>query len=155
MSEESEKLEKSKAFHKRWSWIIGVALVLSIGGTIYDLYLTHKENKEKELQLNKKNSELDNERAEKNSCVSLKDSLFRENTKLSIYKTLTQAMVYRDDITKQLKYKVGEMVYIKSDSARVVIEDIVIGGSKYNFYVKYKVKYKDNTSHELVPELIY
>jgi len=150
-----EVSEKSNAFHKKWSIIIGVALVLSIGGTIYDLYLTHQENKEKELQLNQKNSELDNERAEKNSCVSLKDSLFRENARLSIYKTLTQAMVYRDDITKQLSHKVGDIVIVKNDSSRVTIEDIVIGGSKYNFYVKYKVKYKDNTSQELIPELIY
>jgi hypothetical protein len=87
--------------------------------------------------------------------ILYKYSLFRENEKLSMYKTLTQAMSYRDDITKQLYHKIGDVVIVKNDSARVVIEDVIIGGSKYNFYVKYKVKYKDNTYQELIPELIY
>jgi len=132
---------------------IGFALICILAGI--NAYINFRQTFDAAQERIEMQKQLNKELLEKTSCVSTKDSLFRENTKLSIYKTLTQAMVYRDDITKQLKYKVGEMVYIKSDSARVVIEDIVIGGSKYNFYVKYKVKYKDNTSQELVPELIY
>jgi len=44
---------------------------------------------------------------------------------------------------------------MKNDSAKVVIEDVLIGGGKYNYYIKYRVLLKDNTSRETVPELIY
>ena len=64
-------------------------------------------------------------------------------------------MLHRDEAINQLKHKVGELVYMKNDSSKVVIEDVLIGGSKYNYYVKYKVLYKDNTTREIVPELIY
>lgn len=48
-----------------------------------------------------------------------------------------------------------EIVMMKNDSAKVVIEDVLIGGGKYNYYIKYRVLLKDNTSRETVPELIY
>jgi hypothetical protein len=64
-------------------------------------------------------------------------------------------MVHRDEVTSQLKHKVGELVYMKNDSSKVVIEDVLIGGGKYNYYVKYKVLYKDQSTKEVTPELIY
>jgi hypothetical protein len=64
-------------------------------------------------------------------------------------------MVHRDEATSLLKYKVGDFVYMKRDSSRVVISDIVIGGAKYEYYVRYKVLYKDKTTEEVAPELIY
>jgi hypothetical protein len=64
-------------------------------------------------------------------------------------------MIHRDEAINQLKHKVGDIVYLKNDSSRVVIEDVLIGGGKYNYYVKYRVLLKDNTTREMVPELIY
>lgn len=83
------------------------------------------------------------------------DSLNKANSALSRYKALTQAMIHRDEATSQLKHKIGDMVYLKNDSSKVVIEDVLIGGGKYNYYVKYRVLLKDNTTREIVPELIY
>jgi len=99
--------------------------------------------------------ELDGEKFKNAFCSQKVDSLTRVNADLSKYKALSQAMLHRDEATNQLKHKVGEMVYLKSDSARVVIEDVLIGGGKYNYYVKYRVLLKDNTTRELIPELIY
>ena len=127
-----------------------VVIILSTG-----ICFTVQDTKIKDLQLTKTRAELDQERADKNSCVYIRDSLDAAVKELSIYKTLSQAMVHRDQATKQLLHKVGEMVYMKNDSSRVVIEDIVIGGSKYNYYIKYKVLYKDNISKEVIPELVY
>jgi len=82
------------------------------------------------------------------------DSLNNANLELSKYKALTQAMIHRDEATSQLKHKIGDIVYLKSDSSKAVIEDVLIGGGKYNYYVKFRVLLKDNTTKEIVPELI-
>lgn len=44
---------------------------------------------------------------------------------------------------------------MKNDSARVIVEDVLIGGGKYDYYVKFRVLFKDNTTKEVKPELIY
>jgi hypothetical protein len=102
-----------------------------------------------------KNVQLLNEQKLNSTCSYKRDSLVQIVNELSIYRSLTQAMVNRDEATSPLKYKVGNMVYLKRDSAKVVISDIIIGGSKYEYYVKYKVLHKDNVSEEVIPELIY
>lgn len=142
--------DKDKSAFYLW---LGFALVCVFAGI--NAYVNFRQSFDAAQERIEMQKQLTQELLEKNSCISTKDSLFRINAKLSIYKTLTEAMVYRDDITKQLPHHIGENVIVKNDSARVTIEDIVIGGSKYNFYVKYKVKYKDNTTQELIPELIY
>ena len=89
------------------------------------------------------------------TCSYKRDSLIKEVNKLSIYKALTKAMVFRDEATILLNYKVGDIVYTKLDSSRVIIEDIIIGGSKYQYYIKYRILYKDKKTEEVIPELIY
>ena len=64
-------------------------------------------------------------------------------------------MVHRDEATSMLKYKVGDFVYLKRDSAKVVVDDIIVGGAKYEYYVKYRVLHKDNHTEEVKPELVY
>ena len=83
------------------------------------------------------------------------DSLNVIATTLSSYKSLTYAMIYRDSIRKTLKYKIGDIVYLKSDSSKVVIKDILAGGGKFEHYVKYEILRKDNKTELLSPELVY
>ena len=129
-------------------------LVVAIGvWGYYNLMVTAirssvEERSKYEDEINKKS--LDNLTA--NNKI---DSLFKINTELSKYKTLTQAMLHRDEATKQLKYKIGDVVFMKNDSSRVIVEDVLIGGGKYDYYVKYRVLFKDNTTKEVKPELIY
>ncbi len=101
------------------------------------------------------NSKLLSEQNLKSDCRVIRDSLSKLTIDLSKYKTLTFAMVHRDEVAHQLKHSVGEIVCMKNDSSKVVIEDIIIGGGKHNYYVKFKVLCKDNTMKEIVPELIY
>lgn len=121
---------------------VGTAVLVS---SIFEDKKTIKESHARELKEQNLNS----------TCSYKRDSLQREVEQLSIYKSLTKSMVFRDEATKLLPHKVGDIIITKNDSVKGVIEDIIIGGSKYNFYVKYKVLLKDNTIREIVPELIY
>lgn len=106
-------------------------------------------------KLEAKNNLLLQEEADKSTCVYKRDSLLKEVMRLSTYKSLTKAMIHRDEATSLLKYGVGDRVCIKRDSSQGVISDVIIGGSKHQYYVKYKVLHKDNTIEEVIPELIY
>lgn len=142
--------EQQSAKRKRiWSWIIVVLLFIGFQFISY-LLISNKDrdlvNAQKQLLL---------EQQKNSTCVFKRDSLIREVKTLSIYQSLTKAMVHRDQATKLLKYKVGDLVYTKRDSSKVVISDVVIGGSQFEYYIKYRVLYKDNTTEELLPELVY
>lgn len=137
--------------NKKIYWF-GSILLIVVGVIFTLMILTMKDDKKR---LDEALTKLSVEQSVSTTCSTTRDSLIRANKELSKYKTLTQAMVYRDDVTGQLKHKVGDVVRLKNDSAKVVIEDVLIGGGKYNFYVKYRVLLKDNTSREMVPELIY
>jgi len=147
--------ETTKQNYRKTYIIIGIVSILTFSGLLFDLYLTYGDKKDKDVKIDKLTVELNKELLEKTTCVYLRDSLFKANTDLSKFKTLTMAMVHREEATSQLKHKVGDLVYMKNDSAKVVIEDVLIGGGKYNYYIKFKVLYKDNTTKEVVPELIY
>ena len=137
--------------NKRIYWFGGFLLVLI--GVIFTLMMLAMKDDKKRLDIALEKLSL--EQSVSTTCSTTRDSLIRANNELSKYKTLTMAMVHRDEVTNQLKHKVGELVYLKNDSSRVVIEDVLIGGGKYNYYVKYRVLLKDNTTREMVPELIY
>ncbi len=96
-----------------------------------------------------------NESFQVKNLKAAKDSLSHINYYLSRFRALTDAMWYRDSLRIPLKYKVGDKVILKRDSAKVVITDIIIGGSQHDFYIKYRVTGKDKMTEEIVPELIY
>lgn len=132
-------------------WIWGSLILLTIIAWL-SFFLVIQEDKKTLAEINDK---LLIEQNISTNCSSTRDSLRKINLELSQFKTLTMAMVHRTEVTNQLSHKVGELVYMKNDSSKVVIEDVLIGGGKYNYYVKYKVLYKDQTTKEIVPELIY
>lgn len=111
------------------------------------------ENGKKELA--EANSKLLQEQNVSNTCSYKKDSLTNEVNQISNYKTLVKSMAHRDEATALLKYKIGDFVYLKRDSDKVVISDIVIGGARFEYYIRYKVLHKDKIEEEIKPELIY
>ena len=143
-----EEINKTKPNYKRISIIQYVLFFVSVIGLSTDLYFTHTD-------VSETRTILESESSAKRYYISLSDSLKKQNTSLSQYKTLTMAMIQRDVVTNQLKYKVGDIVLMKNDSAKVIINDIIIGGGKYNYYVKFRVLCRDNTEKEIIPELIY
>ena len=148
--ENETEIERQKAHRilMRMFVAFGAILISIIAVFVWLVQDGKKANEEKNVQLL-------NEQKLNSTCSYKRDSLIKIVNELSIYRSLTQAMVNRDEATSPLKYKVGNMVYLKRDSTKVVISDIIIGGSKYEYYVKYKVLHKDNVSEEVIPELIY
>lgn len=137
---------------RKFPWKGVIAIVASVAlvtcGFVYLMITTAEDTAKRDEALRK-------ESVENATCTFKRDSLQREVNALSIYRSLTKAMVHRDEATSLLKYKVGDFVYMKRDSAKVVISDIVIGGSKYEYYVRYRVLHKDKTEEDVIPELIY
>jgi hypothetical protein len=84
-----------------------------------------------------------------------RDSLFFVNNYLNKYRALIDATHVRDSVKLNLKYNVGDIVHIKRDSARAIVIDIIVGGSKHEYYVRYKLQFKDKSIEEVLPELIF
>jgi len=113
------------------------------------LFLLHSETKTN----SKLSSELNLEKDKNTNCNYRADSLLNQVILLSKYKSLSISMSYRDDATKDLRFKVGDVVRYKIDSSRVIITDVLIGGAEYNYYIHYKIASKDK-EFEVIPELV-
>ena len=140
-----------KKLNKSLVWIcvlVGLFVVLVLLGLAWSIIDDKQDLKEV-------NSKLSKEQGFKSACLYQRDSLLEEVRQLSFYKALSKAMIHRDEATVLLPHKVGDFAYMKRDSSRVIISDIISGGSKYQYYIKYKVLHKDNTTEEVLPELIY
>ncbi len=148
---EAHDQKEEKRVKKNIIW--SVIFVFLFATLAYSALIWCIVNDKKDLKA--ANSNLLKEQGLNSTCTFKKDSLSKEVKQLSIYKPLTKAMVHRDEASSLLNYKVGDFVYLKRDSTKVLIEDIIMGGSKYQYYIKYKVLYKDKTTEEVIPELVY
>ena len=133
-------------------WLSSITICVIFG---MFFWFDYQEDKVAHEQHEKTEAALQHELLLNSTCNHHVDSLVYINGELSKFKSLTLAMVHRDDATKELKYGVGDIVYMKSDSSRVVIEDVLIGGGKYNYFIKYRVLYRNETTKEVTPEMIY
>lgn len=149
---ENEKIQEDKKFP--WK-IISVAVFIT--GLIISIfiYLLISISQDDAQRLDKEINERLAIELSNSTCSYQRDSMSTVIEHLSVYEALSLAMVNRDESRKLLRYEPGDIVYLKHDSAKVVIEDIITGGSKFDYYVKYKVLHKDNTLEEVKPELIY
>ncbi|MBC7861954.1 MAG: hypothetical protein IAF38_03215 [Bacteroidia bacterium] len=141
--------EPAQKKSKWYLWVLAFLIIASYGTIMYVFFSDVKKS------LADTNEKLLKEQKDNSRCNYVRDSLFREVKSLSTYKALTKAMIQRDEALGFLKYKIGDFVYLKRDSSHVVVSDVVFGGSKYEYYVKYKVLYKDSKTEEVLPELVY
>lgn len=132
--------------------ILFILVVVAMGYGIFSLN-KKVEEKTKEISDLEKASLTANSRY--NQLMDTKDSLAFINILLSKYRVLTDAMKYRDSVRLGMDYSVGDEVMLKKDSSRAIISDIVIGGSKHEFYIKYKILLNDGQEEIILPELIY
>lgn len=147
--ENNELPEVIKSNNKKSIAIVMLISFLVISWLFSYIIISHQSD-----DLDSKHKMIIKEMTDNSNCIYKRDSLAMEVKRLSIYESLSRAMALRDGATILL-YKVGDIAYSKIDSSKVVISDIIIGGSKYDYYVKYKIIHKDNTIEEVVPELIY
>jgi len=133
--------------------IVVFSLVIIIMG--YIIYSLNKkvEDKNQEITILEKASK--NADIKYTNLMNSKDSLMLIDAFLAKYRTLTVAMTYRDSVRLSMKYKIGDIAHLKRDSSKVVISDIIIGGGKYEYYIKYKVMLKNGQEEEIAQELLY
>ncbi len=134
------------------TWITAISITLIVG---LWAFMDYQKSVDAAAEQKRTNEALQKELLLNSSCNHHVDSLEYINGELSKFKNLTMAMVHREEATKSLKYQVGDIVMLKSDSSRVVIEDLLIGGGKYNYFIKYRVLFKDDSRKEVTPEMIY
>jgi hypothetical protein len=130
-----------------------LAASIWIGVSAYNTQQKIVENKNTEL--GKYKQQLDMMSGKYFSVADSLDSANKLNKLLSRYRTLTDAMYYRDDIRKPLLYERGDIVMLKRDSSRVLVTDVLVGGGKFEYYIKYQVEYKDSHREMIDPELIF
>lgn len=135
--------------------ILIVIFSVVITGMGIAIYLLNKKADQKTEQITAMEKASKNANAKYNKLIHSRDSLMRINAFLAKYLTLTVAMTYRDSVRLSMKYDIGEVVHLKRDSSRAVISDIIVGGGKYEYYIKYKVMFKNGQEEEVVPELLY
>jgi len=140
-----EKVIKPPKKYKVAFWIVLVILIFISGLFVLSFRLIselqHKSSYEQHI---------------KDSVLVDNSSIRGELERYKNHNALYVSMTARDNATKLLKYQVGDVVYCKPDSIPAVITDVIIGGSKYEYYLKYKVK-KDlkSESFEIIPEQLY
>jgi hypothetical protein len=127
-------------------------VIIAMGVTIY---LQNSEVSKKKSQIDAMEKASKNANARYNQLKYTNDSLDLINGFLAKYRVLTEAMTYRDSMKLQLKYNVGDIVYLKRDSSRAVVSDVVMGGGKHEYYIKYKVIFRSGKEEEVVQELLY
>lgn len=120
------------------------------------LFLNYKNES---LELEKKVKNIDSLYNERSLSLKIsnktKDSLNSVLKVIEPYRPLTGAMFFRDSIMNSISFKPGQIVMLKPDSIKVVIEKVIIEGGKYEHSIKFDVIYKDRT-HEIVnPDILF
>lgn len=141
--------QEQKTNKQNWKAALGVFTCICIYAGLVWLIVAIKSD------LREANTKIQEEQKLNSTCSYKRDSLLRENKQYKAHQSLHKAISHRDEATSLLPHKIGDAVYLKRDSVRVVIEDIVIGGAKYEYYVKYRVLHKDKTTEEVKPEMVY
>ena len=80
-----------------------------------------------------------------------RDSFQRNLDYLWQYKPLVQSTKFRDQIGSNFDIKPGDLVRLKTDSSAVLVTDILVGGNKYNYFVKFLVKNNKGSLVEVSP----
>lgn len=139
---------KSKSNFWRNTALVLISIAIVVYGFVYALTSTANSFAEEQKHLNK---ELEYNAA----CTFKRDSLTRELNHVHKYKILTDATLMRDKAAMALPHQSGDIVFLKSDSSKVVITGIVITGNRYTYSVCYSVEYRDGKIKNINPDLIY
>lgn len=149
----NELVDKSKRNKK---WIILLTSIILI--TIFIIYWQNKSIKEDEKgiselkeNINQLNLQIKSIKRKKYEVEINRDSLQRNLDYLWQYKTLVQSTKFRDQISSNFNFEPGDRVRLKTDSSAVIVTDILVGGNRYNYFVKFVVKNKKGEVLEVSP----
>ena len=149
----NELLDKSKR-NKKWIIILSSIILISICIIFWQnksIKEDEKGIKELKESLNQLNFEIKSVKRKKYEVEINRDSLQRNLDYLWQYKPLVQATKFRDQIGSTFDFEPGDLVRLKTDSSAVLITDILVGGNKYNYFVKFLVKNNKGAIVEVSP----
>lgn len=124
-----------------------LVLIVVVGLCLYNINVMKKENEKLIIQYEAVDVAYLNSARSRDSAFSILHG-FKE------YRHLMESMRFRDSVTSDLQHKIGDVVFMKPDSVRAVVQDVHIGGGAHDYYVKYQVRTKD-TVETIIPEMIY
>ena len=135
--------------------ILIIVLSLVFIGLSYTIYRLNENVKDNKLTIDNMQLATKNASARYRQLMKAKDSVMLVNAFLARYRNLTVAMSYRDSVRLSMKYKIGDEVHLKRNSSRAIVSDIITGGGKHEYYIKYQVVFKNGNKEEVVPEMLY
>ena len=149
----SELTEKSK-INKKWIIILTSIILITICIIFWQNKSIEEDEKGiKELKESIKllTIEIKSVKRKKFEVEVNRDSLQRNLDYLWQYKPLVQSTKFRDQIGSNFDFKPGDLVRLKTDSSAVLVTDILVGGNKYNYFVKFLVKNNKGSLVEVSP----
>jgi hypothetical protein len=149
---------KSKQITKKTLLLAGLIIIITF--TLLYFQLKNRSEEEKEYQSTvselKQNVQhlqiqLKSIKKEKTIVSFEKDSLKKNLDYLLEYKPLVMTSYLRDRITANFDFKPGDIVRMKTDSSVVLVTDVVVGGNKYNYFLKFLIKNRKGEMKEVSP----
>jgi uncharacterized protein (DUF3084 family) len=140
--------------NQRWIIILAVSVVITIGV----IYWQNQSLKEDQMGIATLESNIEQLKQEMNTIKNKKreveinrDSLQKNLNYLWQYKTLVQSTKVRDQVGDNFNFQPGDRVRLKADSSVVVITDLMVGGNRYNYFVKFLIKNNKGLQSEVSP----
>lgn len=143
--EQQQNQDKPKT--KKFRIFLFGFLLASLGFVSLLIWRSHEQNL-KDEENRKRWAELESYRA---------DSTAKAEKKIREYKMMVKAIQRRDSVYSSLKYAIGNIVYLKPDSIKGVVQDIVCDDQMdcFIYYVLYRDKNGDYQVVQKNVKLIY
>lgn len=139
---------------KKWIIVLVILVVITLGF----IYWQNQTLKEDQMDITALKSNIEQLKQEMKTIKNKKreveinrDSLQKNLDYLWQYKTLVQASKVRDQVGGNFNFYPGDRVRLKVDSSVVVITDLMVGGNRYNYFVKFLVKNNKGSQLEVSP----
>lgn len=125
---ENESVSKNKKKYNNF-WI-GIMVSALLAGCLFAIYAIYTNNQESKIKA-------EQERIAKERAGIVADSLRIVNENKLRYQKMVTFINTRDSIRSLLRYKIGDVVYLKPDSVRCVIMDISSDStlSSYSYFL--------------------
>lgn len=150
MEEDTPKREKFVS--KTILVFFAILIIFMISWGFYYLFESYKE-KTKESEDNKAAYNAMLLKYQLESTYS--DSLCKVNMRFNKYRHAAESQAFRDSVSRRMDFKPGDFAYKKTDSTRVIVTDIIIGGGLFDYYFRYRVMDKTGNEQEIIPELLF
>jgi len=154
METNSELVTSRKKLRIYMVLLVVAAALLSYG--IYAVMASEEAEKEQELSVMKQQLEdlsylVKVLKSDKRLLNHQRDSLKQNVDYLWPMRNLVHNAKLRDKVGSELNIKPGQVVRLKTDSSRVIITDIIVGGNEYNYFLRYLIKNNKGETKEISP----